>query len=106
MKDVHTLLLVFEVCCLVTIISEFAFNVASIQLMLPILFPLVEALRVHPLILMISATLAALLGFILPIATEPKTIVFRSERTKVTDVMCAEIIMNIIGIIITTTVML
>lgn len=102
MKDVHPFLLILGICCLVTVISEFASNVASIQLMLPILFPLVEVLNVHPLVLMVPATLAASLGFMLPIATGPNTIVFGSGKIKVAEMIRAGIILNIIGIIIIT----
>lgn len=102
MKGVHPIVLVLGICALVTIISEFASNVASIQLMLPILLPLVEVLDVHPLTLMLPATFAASLGFMLPIATAPNTIVFGSGRIKVKDMMRAGLILDIIGIVIIT----
>lgn len=102
MKDANPFVLVLSVCVLVTVISEFASNVASIQLMLPILLPLVTILHVHPLLLMLPATLAASLGFMLPVATGPNTIVFGSGRIHIKDMMRAGLAINIIGILLIT----
>lgn len=103
MKDANPFVLVLSVCILVAVISEFASNLASIQLMLPILLPLVATLNVHPLLLMFPATLAASLGFMLPVATGPNTIVFGSGRIKAKDMMRAGLLINIIGILLITT---
>ena len=102
MKDANPFVLVLSICVLVTVISEFASNVASIQLMLPVLLPLVVTLNVHPLLLMLPATFAASLGFMLPVATGPNTIVFGSGRIKVKDMMRAGLAINIIGILLIT----
>lgn len=102
MKGANPLVLVLSVCVLVTVISEFASNVASIQLMLPILLPLTGTLNVHPLLLMLPATLAASLGFMLPVATGPNTIVFGSGRVQVKDMMRTGLLINIIGILLIT----
>lgn len=95
-------LIILGVCIVVTIISEFASNVASIQLVIPILVSLQQVLKVHPLMLMIPATLAASLGFMLPVATAPNTIVFGSKRIKVRDMMKAGSILDVVGIILIT----
>ncbi len=102
MKEANSLVLVLSICILVTVISEFASNVASIQLTLPILLALVSTIGVHPLLLMLPATLAASLGFMLPVATAPNTIVFGSGRIKIKDMMRAGLALNIIGILIIT----
>lgn len=102
MKEVNPFLLVFSICIVVTIISEFASNVASIQLTLPILLAMLGTMNVPPLLLMLPATFAASLGFMLPVATGPNTIVFGSGRIKVADMMRAGLLLDIIGIIIIT----
>ena len=102
MKDANPFVLVLSICILVTVISEFASNVASIQLMIPILLPLVTVLNVHPLMLLLPATLAASLGFMLPVATGPNTIVFGSNRIHVSDMLKAGFILNIVGILLIT----
>lgn len=99
-------LLIFGMCILVTIISEFASNVACIQLMLPILLALQKTMDVHPLLLMIPATLAASLGFMLPVATAPNTIVFGSHRVQVKDMLKAGLILDIVGILLITLTMM
>lgn len=91
-------LIILIVCAVVTIISEFASNVASIQLALPILISLQKVLNVDPLVLMIPATLAASLGFMLPVATAPNTIVFGTGRIRVRDMMQAGFVLDLAGI--------
>lgn len=100
----HTNIYIFilGMCILVTIISEFASNVACIQLMLPILLALQKTMDIHPLMLMIPATLAASLGFMLPVATAPNTIVFGSNRLRVKDMLKAGLVLDIVGIILIT----
>jgi solute carrier family 13 (sodium-dependent dicarboxylate transporter), member 2/3/5 len=101
-SETNIYMVIFGLCLLVTIISEFASNVACIQLMLPILIAIQTDLNIHPLVLMIPATLAASLGFMLPVATAPNTIVFGSNRLKVKDMLRAGFVLDIIGIIIIT----
>ncbi len=95
-------IVIFGLCVLVTIISEFASNVACIQLMLPILIAIQQTMNIHPLMLMIPATLAASLGFMLPVATAPNTIVFGSNRLKVKDMLRAGLVLDLIGIVLIT----
>jgi solute carrier family 13 (sodium-dependent dicarboxylate transporter), member 2/3/5 len=101
-EQTPVLLIVFLLCALVAIISEFASNVACIQLMLPILIALYPVLNVHPLVLMIPATLASSLGFMLPVATAPNTIVFGSNKIRVKDMLKAGLVLDIIGVILIT----
>lgn len=94
--------LIFALCIIITIISEFASNVACIQLMIPILLAIQKTMGVHPLMLMIPATLAASLGFMLPVATAPNTIVFGSKRLRVKDMLRAGLLLDMIGILLIT----
>lgn len=93
---------VFVLCVLITIISEFASNVACIQLMLPVIAALLANMNLHPLVLMLPATLAASLGFMLPVATAPNTIVFGSNRLRVKDMIRVGLMLDVIGVIIIT----
>jgi solute carrier family 13 (sodium-dependent dicarboxylate transporter), member 2/3/5 len=101
-KNAGPLVTILCIVTLVTIISEFASNVASIQLMIPILIAFQKDLDVHPLLLLLPATFAASLGFMLPVATAPNTIVFGSRKLLVSDMAKAGIVMDIAGIIIIT----
>jgi sodium-dependent dicarboxylate transporter 2/3/5 len=100
MQGLHPLLLIFAIVLTVTIISEFASNVASIQLALPVLQSLAVAIDIHPLTLMIPATLAASLGFVLPIATAPNTIVFGTGLVPVKGFLHAGLRVDLLGIVI------
>lgn len=101
-QEVNIVVMIAALCLLVTVISEFASNVASVQLILPILLALHKELGVDPLVLMVPATLAASLGFMLPVATAPNTIVFGSGRVKVREMMRVGWMTDLAGVIIIT----
>jgi sodium-dependent dicarboxylate transporter 2/3/5 len=96
----HFLLITIGMCILITFISEFASNVASIQLALPILLALSVSLNFPAISLMIPATLAASLGFMLPVATAPNTIVYGSGLIKAKDMYSIGLWVNIAGVIL------
>lgn len=100
LKFGHPILIIAGICTIICIISEFASNVASIQLTLPILMILQQHLGVDPLLLMIPATLAASLGFMLPVATAPNTIVFSSRMIPVSAMTKAGFWVDLVGIIL------
>jgi sodium-dependent dicarboxylate transporter 2/3/5 len=67
--------------------------------MLPVLAAVAVAADIPPLMLMIPATLAASIGFMLPVATAPNTIVFTGEKLKVKDMVKAGFWLDIIGVL-------
>ena len=85
---------------LIVLISEFASNVASIQLMLPVLFAVQQATGHEPLALLMPATLAASMGFMLPVATAPNTIVFGAGRISPGQMMKAGFVLDLVGILL------
>jgi len=93
-------LILLGVAVLVTVLSEFASNTASIQLVLPIVIPLAASLGVNPLLLMLTATFSASLGYMLPVATAANTIVYGTGDINAKDMMRAGIILDIAGIVI------
>lgn len=100
LKNVPVWFVILSVTAMVCIISEFASNVASIQLVLPILLSLQAVLKTDPLVLMIPATLAASLGFMLPVATAPNTIVFGTGKIRVKEMLKTGFWMNLAGVMI------
>jgi sodium-dependent dicarboxylate transporter 2/3/5 len=92
--------LIVTIGIIVTLISEFASNVASIQLVMPVLISLHAVVGQHPALLLVTAALAASLGFMLPVATAPNTIVFSSGHIKVREMAKAGLIIDIAGILI------
>ncbi len=101
-KTANIVVIILLVCVMICLISEFASNIASIQLALPILISIQKGLDVHPLLLLLPATLASSLGFMMPVATAPNTIVFGSKRIKVNDMMKAGAFLDIAGILLIT----
>lgn len=61
-----------------------------------------KATDIPPLMLLVPATLAASLGFMLPVATAPNTIVFGSGRIRATDMRNAGSLLDVAGIILIT----
>lgn len=103
LKDVSPFFIILGLCVIVTILSEFASNIASIQLAIPIMIALQKDLGVAPLLIMMPATFAASLGFMLPVATAANTIVFGTREIEMKDMLRVGIILDIIGILLITT---
>jgi sodium-dependent dicarboxylate transporter 2/3/5 len=102
LKGVSPVLIILGICLIVTIISEFASNIASIQLAIPVMIALQRDLEVAPLLLMIPATFAASLGFMLPVATAANTIVFGTKEIKMRDMLRVGIVLDVLGILVIT----
>jgi sodium-dependent dicarboxylate transporter 2/3/5 len=90
------------IALLITLISEFASNVACIQLMLPVLAPLAVSLHADPLLLMVPATLSASFGYMMPVATAPNTIVYGTGHIPAKEMMRTGLRLNLIAILLLT----
>ncbi|MEE9439020.1 MAG: DASS family sodium-coupled anion symporter [Saprospiraceae bacterium] len=102
LQGITTLLLICILVAAVNFLTEITSNIATTAMLLPILAPLAITLDIHPYMLMISATLAASCAFMLPVATPPNAVVFGSGYLKISDMIKAGFIMNIISILIIT----
>jgi sodium-dependent dicarboxylate transporter 2/3/5 len=102
LKGVPPVLIILGVCVIVTVISEFASNIASIQLVIPIMIALQRDLELSPLLLMMPATFAASLGFMLPVATAANTIVFGTRQIEISDMFRVGFVLDVIGILLIT----
>jgi len=102
LKGVSPIFIILGICMIVTIISEFASNIASIQLAIPVMIALQKDLELPPLLLMIPATFAASLGFMLPVATAANTIVFGTKQIQIKDMFKVGIVLDAIGILLIT----
>lgn len=102
LKGVSPILVILGICIIITIISEFASNIASIQLAIPVMIALQKDLDLPPLLLMMPATFAASLGFMLPVATAANTIVFGTKQIKIKDMFKVGLVLDMIGILIIT----
>jgi sodium-dependent dicarboxylate transporter 2/3/5 len=100
LKGVHPLFIILGICLIVTVISEFASNIASIQLAIPIMTALQKDLEISPLLLMMPATFAASLGFMLPVATAANTIVFGTREIRFHDMLRVGFVLDVLGILL------
>jgi sodium-dependent dicarboxylate transporter 2/3/5 len=100
MKDFSPVLMILLICALITFLSEFASNTAALQLVFPVLAAFIATIDIHPLQILIPATLAASCGFMLPVATPPNTIVFGSEKIKAKEMMTSGFWLDLAGIFI------
>lgn len=105
LANVEPLVLTFANVTMMSFLTELTSNVATTEMILPILAGLSMSIEMNPLLLMIPATLAASLAFMLPVATPPNAIVFGTNRIRVKDMVRTGILLNITGIIIATLVM-
>jgi sodium-dependent dicarboxylate transporter 2/3/5 len=85
-----------------TFLTELTSNTASTQMVLPVLAAAAVSQEIHPLLLMLPATLAASMAFMMPVATPPNAIVFSSERLRILDMARTGFIMNLIGVVLVT----
>jgi sodium-dependent dicarboxylate transporter 2/3/5 len=94
--------LLFVVCAMVCFLSELASNTALAQVVLPVLGSMAAATGIHPLFLMVPATLAASCGFMLPVATPPNAIVFGTRRVRTHEMVRAGVAIDWMGIAVVT----
>ncbi len=105
LANVEPLVLTLANVTMMSLLTELTSNVATTEMILPILAGLSMSIEINPLLLMIPATLAASLAFMLPVATPPNAIVFGTNRIRVKDMVRTGILLNITGIVIATLVM-
>jgi sodium-dependent dicarboxylate transporter 2/3/5 len=93
-------LLVLAIAALLVLLTEFTVNSAITALMMPVLAASAVGLDVDPRLLMIPATLAASLGFMMPGGTAPNAMVFASGRLTVAQMARAGLGIDVIGIVV------
>ena len=91
------------VCLTLTFLTELTSNLATTEMILPILASVAVLTEMNPLILMVPATLSASCAFMMPVATPPNAIVFGSDRISVGEMARAGIILNLIGAVVIAT---
>ncbi len=105
LKGISTLplpLIILSVSLFITFLTELTSNTATTEMILPVLAGLSVSIGVHPLILMIPATLSASMAFMLPVATPPNAIIFGSGQIRVAEMVRAGIWLNLAGAVVIT----
>ncbi len=98
----HPMVLTSMIVTMMSFLTELTSNIASTEMILPILAGMAVSIQINPLLLMIPATLAASLAFMLPVATPPNAIVFGTGRLQISEMVKTGFLLNLAGIIITT----
>jgi sodium-dependent dicarboxylate transporter 2/3/5 len=96
--EIGTLMLVFLVTTAIVYLTEITSNTASTATFLPVLGAVAVGLALDPLILTVPVAIGASMAFMMPVATPPNAIVFSYERMKLSDMVRAGFLLNIIGI--------
>lgn len=81
-------------------LTELNSNTATIATFAPILIIFAIGINQNPLFLVIPATIAASCAFMLPIATPPNAVIFGSGKIKISDMVRAGFLLNIISMLI------
>ncbi|MEP3480354.1 MAG: SLC13 family permease [Fuerstiella sp.] len=102
LKNFPLWLIVACVCLMMTFLTEFTSNVATVSTLMPTLAALCIALKVDPRLVMVPAALATSCAFMLPIATPPNAIVFGSGKIAVKDMVRYGVLLNLIGVPVLT----
>ena len=97
---VSPFLVIVMVCLTLTFLTELTSNTATTEMILPILASVAVATNIHPLMLMIPATLSASCAFMMPVATPPNAIIFGSDRVRIPEMARIGIVLNLIGVLV------
>jgi sodium-dependent dicarboxylate transporter 2/3/5 len=102
LQGIPILFLILITVTSVTLLSEIASNIATAAMILPVLVAIAGALGLNPYMLLVAATLASSIGFMLPVATPPNAVVFGSGYLRIHDMVRAGFWLDVMCIIVVT----
>ncbi|KAJ6660006.1 hypothetical protein lerEdw1_018204 [Lerista edwardsae] len=85
---------------LVSIVTEFVSNPATITIFLPILCSMSETLQINPLYTLIPVTMGISFAVMLPVGNPPNAIVFNYGHCQIKDMVKAGFGVNLIGLMV------
>ncbi|NWX38056.1 S13A4 protein, partial [Notiomystis cincta] len=85
-------------CILVSMVTEFVSNPATITIFLPILCSMSETLLINPLYTLIPVTMCISFAVMLPVGNPPNAIVFSYGHCQIRDMVKAGLGVNLIGL--------
>lgn len=100
LKFLPTWLLLVVLVAAVILFSELASNIATATAVLPLLYEVAIGLEIDPMLLLVPAALAASCGFMLPVATPPNAIVFGSGHLRVSDMVRAGLVLDLVAVVL------
>jgi len=102
-SQLHPIIIVAIIALILTFLTEFTSNTATAEVVLPVLAAVAIEIGVHPLMLMVPATISASCAFMMPIATPPNAIVFGTGHLKIVQMAKPGFILNLVGVLVVTT---
>ncbi|MDH3225340.1 MAG: SLC13 family permease, partial [Gemmatimonadota bacterium] len=102
LAGVPPLLIIVSICLGLTFLTELTSNTATTEMALPVLASIAVATDIHPLLLMVPATLSASCAFMMPVATPPNAVVFGSQRVSIAEMARVGLALNVIGAVVIT----
>lgn len=104
--NLSPLLLILVIVIFIDFLTEVTSNTAVTSMMVPILISISIGLNIDAKLLALAATFASSMAFMLPVATPPNAIVYGSGYLKITDMIKAGFILDILAWLIITFVLL
>ncbi len=98
LAGVPMVVVALAVVALVVVVTEFASNVATASGIMPVVASLAAALGGDPLVLAMSAAMAASWGFMLPAGTGPNAIAWATGRVPLAGMVRAGLLLDIAGV--------
>ncbi|KAG7212199.1 hypothetical protein KM043_012539 [Ampulex compressa] len=102
LQTINPIAILFIVCLFAETATELTSNVAIANIILPVLAEMCVVMRIHPLYLMLPASLCCSFSFHLPVGTPPNAIASSAGHIKTKDFAIAGIGPSIITLLITT----
>jgi solute carrier family 13 (sodium-dependent dicarboxylate transporter), member 2/3/5 len=97
LDDMDRFLFVSVVCLGIIFTTEVTSNVATANIVLPVLAAIARTLNENPLLFMVPATISCSFAFALPAATPPNALAFTSGLLRVSDMAKPGLLLNLIG---------
>ena len=91
-------IVIATLCGLMTFLTEFTSNVATVSTLMPTLLAMSGPLGIDARLIFIPAALAASCAFMMPIATPPNAIVFGTGRVPIRQMISYGLGLNLVGI--------
>jgi len=88
--------LVFIIVIFMELLTEITSNTAVTSMMVPILISICSELDINPTFLVLPATIAASMAFMLPVATPPNAIVYGSRYVTLKDMLKAGVVLDVV----------
>lgn len=101
LQSINPLAILLLVCVFAETVTELTSNVAVANIILPVLAEMCVAMRIHPLYLMLPASLCCSFSFHLPVGTPPNAIASAAGRIKTGDFAIAGIGPSVITLFLT-----